>query len=87
MSTTPISGGITSIVSVISSLLLLYSGVLAGADLGNHTKQFTPNYEMSTADWSSPENVGCGQAIMWIRGRTYPNKVHQVETDVLPIPK
>ena len=57
MSTTPTSGCITSIVSVISSLLLLYSGVLAGADLGNHTKQFTPNSEMSTADWSSPDEL------------------------------
>ena len=57
MSTTPTSGCITSIVSVISSLLLLYSGVLAGADLGNHTKQFTPNSEMSAADWSSPDEL------------------------------
>ena len=57
MSTTPISVGITSIVTAISSLLLLYSGVLAGTDLGNHTKQFTPNSEMSTADWSSPDEL------------------------------
>jgi dienelactone hydrolase len=57
MSTTPTFGCITSIVSVISSLLLLYSGVLAGADLGNHTKQFTPNSEMSAADWSSPDEL------------------------------
>ena len=57
MSTTPTSGCITSIVSVISSLLLLYGGVLAGADLGNHTKQFTPNSEMSAADWSSPDEL------------------------------
>ena len=57
MRMTPTSGCITSIVSVISSLLLLYSGVLAGADLGNHTKQFTPNSEMSTADWSSPDEL------------------------------
>ena len=57
MTPTPTTGCMTSIVSVISSLLLLYSGVLAGADLGNHTKQFTPNSEMSTADWSSPDEL------------------------------
>jgi dienelactone hydrolase len=37
--------------------LLLYSGVLDGANLGNHTKQFTPNSEMSAADWSSPDEL------------------------------
>ena len=27
------------------------------------------------------------KAVMWIRGRTYPNQVHQVKTDILPISK
>ena len=42
---------------VISSLLLLYSSLASGNGLNNQTKQFTPNSEMSAADWSSPEEL------------------------------
>ena len=45
------------IFTVISSLLLLNSNVLAGADLNNQTKQFTPNSEMYPTDWSRPDEL------------------------------
>ena len=38
---------------VMSSLLLLYNSLASGNGLNNQTKQFTPNSEMSAADWSS----------------------------------
>ena len=57
----------------------------------NHSQRFRrsyiAHYLSAQAEWSSPEHEGRGQAVMWIRGRTYPNKVHQVETDILPISK
>ena len=42
---------------VISSLLLLYSNLASGNGLNNQTKQFTPNSEMSSADWSSTSEL------------------------------
>ncbi len=41
----------------MSVLLLLYSSVLSGNGLNNQTKQFTPNSKMSSADWSSPDEL------------------------------
>jgi len=41
----------------MSSLLLLYSNFVSGNGLNNQTKQFTPNSEMSSADWSSPDEL------------------------------
>ncbi len=41
----------------MSVLLLLYSSVLSGNGLSNQTKQFTPNSKMSSADWSSPDEL------------------------------
>ena len=43
----------TSFFAMVSSLLLLYSSLASGNGLNNQTKQFTPNSEMSAADWSS----------------------------------
>jgi len=57
MSTTSTSGRITCIFSVVASLLLLYSSALTGNGLNNQTKQFTHNSEMSSADWSSPDEL------------------------------
>ena len=37
------------------------------------------------AEWMNPEQAGKGQPTMWIRGETYPDKVHQVTTDVVPV--
>ena len=28
-----------------------------------------------------------GQPVMWVRGETYHDKVHEVERDVLPVPE
>lgn len=57
----------------------------------NHSQRFRrsyiAHYLSAQAKWSSPEHEGRGQAVMWIRGRTYPSKVHQVKTNILPISK
>ena len=57
MSITPTSRWMTFFFAVISSLLWLYSSVLAGADLNNQTKQFVPNSDVSFADWASSEEL------------------------------
>ena len=57
MSAASITGPITSIFIGMSSLLLLYSNFVSGNGLNNQTKQFTPNSEMSSADWSSPDEL------------------------------
>ena len=78
-------------VEVPPGAVIWFHSHLLHKSMDNHSQRFrrsyVAHYLSAQAEWSSPENVGCGQAIMWIRGRTYPNKVHQVETDVLPIPK
>jgi len=30
--------------------------------------------------------MGRGQPVMWIRGRTYADKIHPAQMDVLPMP-
>ncbi|MEO1841479.1 MAG: dienelactone hydrolase family protein [Pseudomonadota bacterium] len=89
MSTTPTSGCITSIVSVILSLLLLYSGVLAGADLGNHTKQFTLNSEMSAADWASPDELDRTWQAALVRipkqHQVYTGQISDLPLEALPV--
>ena len=56
----------------------------------NHSHRFrrsyVSHYLSARAEWSSPDRVGAGQPIMWIRGQTYLDKVHQVQQDVLPVP-
>jgi len=89
MSTTPISGCITSMVSVISSLLFLNSGVLAGTDLDNLTKQFTPNSEMSVADWSSPDELDRTWQAALVRiprqYQVYAGQISDLPLEALPV--
>jgi phytanoyl-CoA hydroxylase len=55
----------------------------------NHSLRFrrsyVSHYLSARAEWSSPEKIGAGQPIMWIRGDTYADRVHQVEHEVLPV--
>lgn len=41
----------------MSSLLLLYSSLSSGSGLNNQTKQFTPNSQMYSTDWSSSDEL------------------------------
>ena len=59
----------------------------------NHSLRFRRSYVIhylsATAEWARPEarNSRKRQPVMWIRGKTFPDKVHEVERDVLPIPE
>ena len=59
----------------------------------NHSLRFRRSYVVhylsAQAEWAHPaaSNSRRRQPVMWIRGKTFPNKVHEVERDVLPIPE
>ena len=56
----------------------------------NHSQRFrrsfVAHYLSAQAEWSSPEKVGRGQPVMWVRGRTYADKIYPAQMDVLPMP-
>lgn len=56
----------------------------------NHSARFrrsyVAHYLSAQAEWMNPDrSARRGQPIMWIRGQTYPDKVHEVERDVLSV--
>jgi phytanoyl-CoA hydroxylase len=56
----------------------------------NHSSRFrrsyVAHYLSAQAEWMNPDpSARRGQPIMWIRGETFPDKVHEVERDVLPV--
>ena len=57
----------------------------------NHSLRFRRSYVIhylsAQAEWSRPDarNGNKRQPVMWIRGQTYPDKVHEVERDVRPV--
>ena len=59
----------------------------------NHSLRFRRSYVIhylsAQAEWARPAalNSRRRQPVMWIRGKTFPDKVHEVERDVLPIPE
>ena len=57
--------------------------------MDNHSlrfrRSFVAHYLSAQAEWTRPTPAR-GSAIMWVRGRTFPDRVHEVERDVLPIP-
>ena len=59
----------------------------------NHSLRFRRSYVIhylsAHAEWahSGALNSRQRQPVMWIRGKTFPNKVQEVERDVLPIPE
>ncbi len=59
----------------------------------NHSRRFRRSYVVhylsAQAEWANPpppHGRGKGQPVMWVRGKTYPDKVHEVEREILPIP-
>ena len=55
----------------------------------NHSLRFrrsyVSHYLSAQAEWTNSERKWRGQPVMWVRGETFPNKVHEVERDVLPV--
>ena len=53
----------------------------------NHSKRFrrsfVSHYLSAQAEWAN--EPGRGQPVMWVRGKTFPGKVEEVERDVLPV--
>ena len=56
----------------------------------NHSLRFRRSYVIhylsAQAEWAKGDGTYRGQPVMWVRGDTYPDKVHEVERDVLPVP-
>ena len=52
-------------------------------------RSYVIHYLSAQAEWSRPEalNSRHRQPVMWIRGKIFPDKVHEVERDILPIPE
>ncbi len=59
----------------------------------NHSLRFRRSYVVhylsAQAEWARPgaRNGRQARPVMWIRGRTFPDKVHEVERDILPVPE
>ncbi len=59
----------------------------------NHSLRFrrcyVSHYLSAKAEWAHPAamNGKRRQPVMWIRGETFPDKVHEIERDILPIPE
>ena len=59
----------------------------------NHSLRFrrcyVSHYLSAKAEWTRPPtpNNRRRQPVMWIRGETFPGKVHEVEREILPVPE
>ncbi len=55
----------------------------------NHSLRFRRSYVIhylsAQAEWANGNGTYRGQPVMWVRGQTYQDKVHEVERDVLPV--
>jgi len=73
----------------MSVLLLLYSSVLSGNGLNNQTKQFTPNSKMSSADWSSPDELHRTWQAALVRipkhHQVYAGQISNLPIEALPV--
>ena len=73
----------------MSVLLLLYSSVLSGNGLNNQTKQFTPNSKMSSADWSSPDELHRTWQAALVRipkhHQVYAGQISDLPIEALPV--
>ena len=89
MRKTSITGHITTLFVAMSSLLLLYSNLASGDGLNNHTKQFTPNSEMSAVDWSSPDELHRTWQAALVRipkhHQVYAGQISDLPMEALPV--
>ena len=91
MRTTLFSSFVKISLIVISSLLLLNSNVLAGADLNNQTKLFTPNSEMHPTDWANSDELQRTWEAALVRIPTnhqiYAGQISDLSLKTLPVKK
>ena len=79
-------------VEVPPGAVIWFHSHLLHKSMDNHSLRFrrcyVVHYLSAQAEWahSAPSHGRRGQPVMWIRGRTFPNRVHEVERDVLPVP-
>ncbi len=78
-------------VEVPPGAVIWFHSHLLHKSMDNHSLRFrrcyVSHYLSAQAEWARPEAAGWGQPVMWIRGETFPDKVHEVERDILSIPK
>ena len=50
---------------------------------------YVSHYLSARAEWAHPtaQNGRRSRPVMWIRGETFPDKVHEVEREILPVPE
>jgi len=77
-------------VEVPPGAVIWFHSHLLHKSMDNHSLRFrrcyVSHYLSAQAKWAQSTSTG-GQPIMWIRGETFPDKVHEVQHDVLPIPE
>ena len=78
-------------VEVPPGAVIWFHSHLLHKSMDNHSLRFRRSYVIhylsAQAEWARPEarNGRKGQPVMWIRGQTFPDKVHEVERRVLPV--
>ena len=78
-------------VEVPAGGVIWFHSYLLHKSTDNHSRRFrrsyVAHYLSAQAEWSNPERerAGQGQPLMWIRGKTYPDKVNKVERDVVAV--
>ena len=50
---------------------------------GRFRRSYVSHYLSAQAEWAHPERAGTGAPVMWVRGATFPDKVTEVQRDVL----
>lgn len=77
-------------VEVPSGGVIWFHSHLLHKSTDNHSLRFrrsyVSHYLSAQAKWAKHDGSYKGQPIMWIRGETYPDRVHEVHHDVIPIP-
>ncbi len=76
-------------VEVPPGAVIWFHSHLLHKSTNNHSQRFrrsyVSHYLSAQAEWADADQIGKGQPIMWVRGRTFPGKVREVERDVLPV--
>ena len=79
-------------VEVPPGSVIWFHSHLLHKSMDNHSLRFrrsyVSHYLSAHAEWAHPaSDRGRGQPVMWIRGETFPDKVHEVKRDIIPVPK
>ena len=77
-------------VEVPPGSVIWFHSHLLHKSMDNHSlrfrRSFVAHYLSAQAEWAQPAPNGRrGQPVMWVRGETFPDKVHEVERDILPV--